>query len=723
MKLFFYFCLLLALNTYSQTIIKENIQDSVEFYLKQSRFYITSNNYQKAIHYTEKAIEFSDLKKDSIQKSKSLATIGYIYFKLKRYDEAILALQESIQNFTPKKSLSDKSSVYYLTGICFIQKKNDTKADSYFKLAEKIQDQIDNPEAKQMLNLQRGIVFKSKGLLQKAMLLFDEIISKPDIFVSHDTRAETHFQIAEIQFNTNKNELALQNLMTALKLNDLNTNLDQKSKILLSLSLVCDKLGRKAVSFQYIKQHLETEKILSKIEFDRQENIVFNSYKDSKNKKEINLKNKEIQDKLKTSKYSKLISILAIALISILSLLSLSLYKNNIIRNETNVLLKEKNSELIIAKENAERATRSRSDFLSTVSHELRTPLNAINGITHLLIEENPKKSQIEYLASLKFSSNYLSTFINEILEVNRMESTIIIPEKIEFNIHELLLNIFKTLKEIATINNNEFIIDVDKNIPKSLVGDPTKISQIIINLINNSLKFTKNGSVKISAFQNLLNDQYTLIHFEVIDTGIGIPKDKLESVFESFSQGSIEINRKYGGTGLGLTIVKNLVEVLGGKITLESEIEKGTIFSFDLKFNIAKDNQKVVKHITLERTSLIGKKILLVEDNKINQMITKKMIENKKMVCEIIDNAEDAIKQIKTKQYDLILMDVHLPGMNGTDATKIIREFNTKIPIIALTAISLNENRKMLLEFGMNEVITKPFEPEKFYDTISNLI
>ena len=198
---------------------------------------------------------------------------------------------------------------------------------------------------------------------------------------------------------------------------------------------------------------------MSKIESDRQENIDFNSYKDAKNKKELSLKNKEIQDKIKTSKYSKLISILAIALISILSLLSLSLYKNNIIRNETNVLLKEKNSELIIAKENAERATRSRSDFLSTVSHELRTPLNAINGITHLLIEENPKKSQIEYLSSLKFSSNYLSTFINEILEVNRMESTIIIPEKIEFNIHELLLNIFNTLKEIATINNNEFII------------------------------------------------------------------------------------------------------------------------------------------------------------------------------------------------------------------------------------------------------------------------
>ncbi len=723
MKLFFFILLSFSLSVYSYQDHIDNKTDSITFYLKQSRFYIASNNYLKAIDFTQRAIDLSDSKKDSIQKSKSLATIGYIYFKLKRYDEAILGLQESIQNFSSKKSLSDKSSVYYLIGMCYIEKKNNTKADSYFELAEKIQLQINNPEAKQMLNLQRGIVYKSKGLLQKATNLFEGIISKSDIIVSNDTRAEAYFHLADIQFNSNKSDIAFQNLMVSLKLNELNTNLDQKSKILLKLSLVCDKIGRKAVSFEYMKQHLAIEKILSKIELDRQDNIDFNKFKDAKNKKEIEIKNKEIQDKLKTSKYSKLISILAIALISILSLLSLSLYKNNIIRNETNVLLKEKNAELIIAKENAERATRSRSDFLSTVSHELRTPLNAINGITHLLIEENPKKSQIEYLSSLKFSSNYLSTFINEILEVNRMESTIIIPEKIEFNIHELLLNIFNTLKEIATINNNQFIIDVDKNIPKSLVGDPTKISQIIINLINNSLKFTKNGSVKISAYQNFINNQYTLINFVVVDTGIGIPKDKLESVFESFSQGSIEINRKYGGTGLGLTIVKNLVEVLGGKITLESEVEKGTVFSFDLKFNIAKENTKIEKETILETTPLIGKKILLVEDNKINQMITKKMIENKQMKCEIIDNAEDAIESIRANHYDLVLMDVHLPGMNGTDATKIIRDFNPKIPIIALTAISLNENRKMLLEFGMNEVITKPFEPEKFYEIISKLI
>ena len=425
-------------------------------------------------------------------------------------------------------------------------------------------------------------------------------------------------------------------------------------------------------------------------------------------------------DESRLSKISKLVSILAIALISILSLLSLSLYKNNIIRHETNLLLKDKNSELIIAKENAEKASKSRAEFLSTVSHELRTPLNAINGITHLLLEENPKKSQLEYLASLKFSSNYLSTFINEILEINRIELSTVALENISFNLKELLDNIYFSLKEIAAINNNVFTIEIDENIPKNLIGDPTKISQIFINLINNSLKFTKNGTVKVTANQIHVDATSARIHFQVIDNGIGIPKDKQESVFESFSQGSIEINRKYGGTGLGLTIVKKIIHILGGEIKLESEVGKGSKFMFDLKLKIDNKNEVIEAQLFYNRDLLFDKNILLVEDNKINQMITKKMLMNRKINCQVIDNGEDAIEIIRNNKFDLILMDVHLPGINGTIATQKIREFNEKVPIIALTAISLNENRKMLLEFGMNDVITKPFDPENLYNIIS---
>ncbi|HRM12289.1 MAG TPA: histidine kinase dimerization/phospho-acceptor domain-containing protein, partial [Flavobacterium sp.] len=235
-------------------------------------------------------------------------------------------------------------------------------------------------------------------------------------------------------------------------------------------------------------------------------------------------KNKELQ---KASRFSKLISILAIALISILSLLSLSLYKNNIIRNQSNLLLQEKNKELEIAKNKAEKASKARAEFLSTVSHELRTPLNAINGITHLLLQENPRETQMDYLTSLKFSGDYLTKFINEILEINKIESHKVQIKHSSFNLKKLLKNIQNSLKELALVNDNRFIFEIDPAIPDYLNGDITKLSQIILNLINNALKFTKSGVVTVIAKLDSKTDKKATIHFEITDTGIGIPEDK----------------------------------------------------------------------------------------------------------------------------------------------------------------------------------------------------
>ena len=254
---------------------------------------------------------------------------------------------------------------------------------------------------------------------------------------------------------------------------------------------------------------------------------------------------------------------------------------------------------LIAAKNKAEEASRARSEFLSTVSHELRTPLNAINGITHLLLEENPKKSQMHYLSSLKFSGNYLTTFINDILEINKIESNKIEIEYINFDLKQLLSDIQNSLKEIATINNNTFTLKIDSDIPENLIGDPTKLSQIFMNLINNALKFTNNGTVSVIAQLRNHQDDKATVFFQIIDTGIGIPKDKLKTVFESFSQGSVEINRKFGGTGLGLTIVKKLVDILGGHIRLRSAVGEGSTFSFELNFDV--DSKPISNKITTD--------------------------------------------------------------------------------------------------------------------------
>jgi signal transduction histidine kinase/CheY-like chemotaxis protein len=445
----------------------------------------------------------------------------------------------------------------------------------------------------------------------------------------------------------------------------------------------------------------------------------FDQFQENERLKTIEKLDKENKAQQKASRIANIIIILSIAFILILSLLSISLYKNNLIRKKSNVLLEEKNQELELAKTKAEKANKARADFLSTVSHELRTPLNAINGITHLLLEEHPKASQLDYLNSLKFSGNYLLTFINEILEINRIESEAIEVEQLSFNLKELTENLQNSLKELAIINNNRFSIQLDPAMPNQVVSDPTKLSQILLNLINNALKFTKNGEVHVTTKVLQLEGDNINIEFKVADTGIGIPEDKQESVFDSFSQGSIEINRKYGGTGLGLSIVKRLIEILSGTITLESQVGKGSTFTVVLPFRLSKEDDVPQNQFTYNDHVFKNKKVLLIEDNKINQMITKKMVENKAMICEVIDNGEDAIQSVKNNRYDLVLMDVHLPGINGTIATQTIRTFDTQTKIIALTAISLNENREMLLSFGMNDVITKPFNPEEFYHII----
>jgi signal transduction histidine kinase/CheY-like chemotaxis protein len=709
---------------YAQNSVKA---DSTAYFIKLVNENKKNNNYKEALFFTQKAIDYCK-KNNKIEKAAHQTfTLGQIYFNLNLYNDAIDAFNKSILlhnsiSKTPNNIVADN---YYCLGVSFIENKKFNQAEYCILKCEEIQKKLKLKNKNNEINLQKGIIIKSRGDYNNAIPYFNEIISKSNKDVLATTKAEALYQLGTIEAIGKRQNLALNYFIKAIELNKNSKNLNQQSNILLALSNVYDKLLDKSTAYFYLKKHLNLKE---SIIISNNEKLGINDYetfKESLLKQEALLLKKEKIEKEKTDKFSKLVSILAIAIISILSLLSLSLYKNNIIRNKTNSLLKEKNNELIAAKNKAEEASRARSEFLSTVSHELRTPLNAINGITHLLLEENPKKTQMHYLSSLKFSGNYLTNFINDILEINKIESNKLEIEYINFNIKQLLEDIKNSLKEIASLNNNKFILNIDSAIPENLIGDPTKLSQIFMNLINNALKFTSNGTITVSAkMRNLQNDNAT-IYFQIVDTGIGIPEDKLKTVFESFSQGSVEINRKFGGTGLGLNIVKKLVRILGGRIRLKSIVGQGSTFSFELKFKY--DNNPIqIKSLPKNYNPNIftNKNILVVEDNKINQMITQKMLTNKEIICTILDNGEDAIELLKTNTFDLVLMDVHLLGINGTIATQQIREFDTKTPIIALTAISLNENREMLLSYGMTDVITKPFAPEIFYTILAqNLI
>lgn len=387
-------------------------------------------------------------------------------------------------------------------------------------------------------------------------------------------------------------------------------------------------------------------------------------------------------------------------------------------------MLYKKNEDLIIAKEKAELASKTKANFLSTVTHELRTPLYAVTGLTNMLLDEDPKPAQVNHLKSLKFSGEYLLAFINDILQLNKIEADKVNIEPEVFNLKEKIQNVISALNNSALDNHVKLHLEYDKKLPEVYNADQVKISQILMNLIGNSIKFTKDGDIWIRA-KKIDNDgdNYN-IKFEVEDNGIGISEEKQQHLFESFSQGSIQINRKYGGTGLGLSIVKGLIDILKGKIYLTSELDKGTTFFFELPLLHSHEAIKAKKtnyFKDVNEIELSNIKILVVEDNKINQMITKKILNKMKLNCDLVDNGEDAVDKVKTENYDVVLMDIHMPGISGIEATKMIRIFDKEITIFALTAVTIEDKMQEFDDAGFDDIISKPFKQEDFEKKLFN--
>lgn len=714
--------LLVSSLSYSQSVYKEvaKINDSTDYYLEIGLFNKEEKkSISKAILFTEKAISLAKKNKQKVKLGNAYLQLATLYFDIEKNDLSIDNYIRAINVFDKKNPTTNLALAYYGLGKCYLKKNKIAIAEIYFEKAKTLYEQLNILEAIELINLQKGIIKKEKKEYAIASEILKSVIENltDDTFAT--TKTEAYFQLGEIEMATGNYSSAIDYYNLANNSNSNNkTDFSISKRIFKQLSVAYEKANNPKQSLAYLKEYSRlTDSITAHFYSNASENMVDKTQFDEQIKKieQLDKEKKSQQEKLR---FSKLIFVLSIALISILSLLSFSLYKNNKIRITSNKLLEEKNKELTIEKEKAEQASKARAEFLSTVSHELRTPLNAINGITYLLLQEKPKASQLNYLKSLEFSGSYLLNFINDILEINRLESDKIQVEKINFNLKELIENITTSFKEFIQENNTKCHLTIDSSISEYLKGDPTKLSQIIINLLNNAIKFSKNGDVWFT-IKNLHESNETVkLHFEIKDNGIGIPQEKQEAIFDSFSQGSVEINRTYGGTGLGLSIVKKILELMGSTIHLSSESGKGSTFTFELLFD--KGQKQVLKSAPITTVNSENKKvILLVEDNKINQMITQKMLENKGISCVIVDSGEEAIENVKTNQYDLILMDVHLPSMSGTEATTVIRTFNNQTPIIALTAISLNENKETLLSFGMNEVITKPFEPDHFYSVI----
>ncbi len=379
--------------------------------------------------------------------------------------------------------------------------------------------------------------------------------------------------------------------------------------------------------------------------------------------------------------------------------------------------------ELRIAKKQADENALAKEQFMANMSHEIRTPMNSILGFSDLLQKTQLDKTQLEYLMAVKASGSNLLNIVNDILDFSKIEAGKLNIEKISFNMLEVLDSLKVMFIPKALEKEIKFDVYIDKKTPQFVFGDPTRLAQILINLISNAIKFTPQGGVTLRCEIKTIEHDLVQFVFKVKDTGIGIPNDKLESVFERFNQGNTETTRKYGGNGLGLAIVKQLVEIQNGDINLKSKEGVGSEFTVRMNYPISYENKNAIHEQGTTPLKIISEKslyVLLVEDHKLNQKLASTYLINFGLEVDLAENGLEAIDKLKNKQYDIVLMDIQMPILDGYNTSKKIREeLKNPVPIIAMTANIMPHEKEKCLSFGMNGYLPKPFKEVDLYDVL----
>lgn len=398
--------------------------------------------------------------------------------------------------------------------------------------------------------------------------------------------------------------------------------------------------------------------------------------------------------------------------------------------SENLAYLVKMNKELSEAKRTAEDSVQIKQDFMANMSHEIRTPMNAIIGFTNLLLKSELNPDQKKQLENIKISGENLIVIINDILDFSKIEAGKLTIEMAPFSLRKVVENLMEMMRSKADEKGLFLKCSKDNRVVEDLVGDSVRVNQVLLNLISNAIKFTSKGGVKLEVTTLEDDDKNIKLRFSVSDTGIGIPLNKQDSIFDSFTQAEGDTTRKFGGTGLGLTIVKKLVHLMNGSVSVESTPGEGSTFIAELPFEKAEIKAEAVS--TSEENETIEKighlNILLAEDNEMNQILAKRVLNNFGFDVDIAENGKIALDMLREKEYDIILMDIMMPEMDGLEATKIIRhdfpEDKKGIPILAMTAFIFTESDdNKYLSSGMDDYILKPFNPDKLYNKIATLV
>lgn len=624
------------------------------------RIYRNLGDLAHALKNFEEALEINEAIGNVLNQTINLTNISNLYYDLNDYETALEYALKCLPIFEQYEDESKLFSIYNTLGNIYFKKEEFSQALHYFQL---IYDEYE------IESLQRSIADSGLGKVyyklkdtDKARHHLTEALKMASSLKNPEAEIVALYYLGRLEFQSGNYREALKNIEAAHNLAQGTLRRHDLISTHEFLSFLYEKMGNIPKAFFHLK------------EFEKQKEDIFQQ-----------------------ATFNKL--------------------RNLQVKNQIVVAQKEK--------EVAEKTAQLKQQFMANMSHEIRTPMNAIVGFVGLLLEKDPKPDQLKYLNAIKQSSDNLLVIINDILDLSKIEAGKIQIEHIDFSFREMMQSVYEIMSIKADEKKLQFTIHVEDQITDRLIGDPTRLNQILVNLVGNAIKFTEKGNVEVRvvADPKLSNEEQIYLLFEIEDTGIGISKDYVHNIFESFTQAGTDTARKFGGTGLGLTISKQLVDLMEGKISVESELGKGTTFKVEIPIQIANEQHITVKknQITDDtRNRLSGLRILLVEDNEFNRMVAEDTLKNMihPIHITVAINGEEAIQILKNQDFDLILMDIQMPIMNGVDATRYIRTKMTShkkdIPIMAMTANVLEEDVKMYLNAGMNAYISKPFHTEE---------
>ncbi|MFY0712845.1 response regulator [Seonamhaeicola sp. NFXS20] len=694
-----------------------------------------------------KAKKLSDSIDDSYGKAISSYNLGNIYFLMQEFTNAKASYLDMLEAAKNSNDMSLIAQAYLSLGefekevaspeialnhlekaLAYISNSNYLGMNEYDKM------QFESVLLKSRINLCE--LYLGKADLDKALinlLKLGEIINANNKFKTSYISSEFNYLYGVYFLNKELYNNAQNKFKEALDILKKNKSKNGK-KINIQFVKIYDKLSE-----SYAKSGKNEEAYLALLEHNKYKSKFINdkriSYEaitkskflieDYKNDAQLAETEKVLllqkADEIKATNF-----VITIALVLLVLTLVL-LFNGYRSKRKLNKVLGEQNSILEYAKNEAIKSSELKSNFISNVTHELRTPLYGVVGITSLLLKNNNlSANDNKMLESLKYSGDYLLNLINDVLQFGKIESKKLELKKVTVNLRELIQNNVNSFEYRLQETNNKIITTIDDSVPKYIKCDGVRLSQVLINLIGNSVKFTESSYIYVKVKTlNLSNDKVRL-HFEIQDDGKGIPKNKFNTIFENFQQLDQESNTNYQGTGLGLSITKRLVELFGGKIVLESELGVGTTISFDLDLEIDNDKklEETIKESVSKLVDLKQKyKVLIAEDNKINQIVTKNLLIKQNYACVVVENGKEAIKALENQSFDLVLMDINMPIMNGIEATKIIREKGKKIPVIALTAADIDYVKKNYNGIGFTGILTKPFDNNEFFQMILSSI